>query len=113
MVRIVERRGEVCIMPLLYARPRGIVNRLRCFFAVPCVSLRFAEVKCSSYKVVISILETTTLLIKVHAPALCPVVQGFFYIIFIQVEVFSQLPRLGKSASHGMTQIVYWQVFLD
>lgn len=86
MVRIVERRGEVCIMPLLYARPRGIVNRLRCFFAVPCVSLRFAEVKCSSYKVVISILETTTLLIKVHAPALCPVVQGLLYLLHHLVQ---------------------------
>ena len=28
MVRIVERRGEVCIMYLLYARPRKIVNKI-------------------------------------------------------------------------------------
>lgn len=73
-------------MPLLYARPRGIVNRLRCFFAVPCVSLRFAEVKCSSYKVVISILETTTLLIKVHAPAFHPAVQGLLYLLHHLVQ---------------------------
>lgn len=34
MVRIVERRGEVCIMPLLYAKPRRIVNIVYKFFTV-------------------------------------------------------------------------------
>ena len=34
MVRIVERRGEVCIMSLLYAKPRRIVNIVYKFFTV-------------------------------------------------------------------------------
>ena len=49
MVRIVERRGEVCIIHLLYARPRKIVNRFPYFSNSSCTWVLLTAFKYACY----------------------------------------------------------------
>nr|DAO42442.1 MAG TPA: hypothetical protein [Caudoviricetes sp.] len=48
-------------------------------------------------------IKNTSLSIKVYSPALRPVVQGFFYVVFVQVKIFCQLPRLCVAFPHSCT----------
>lgn len=49
MVRIVERRGEVCIMSLLYVKPRGFINRFLYFSDSSCTLVLLTAFKYACY----------------------------------------------------------------
>ena len=51
----------------------------------------------------------SSLLIEIYTPALCPVVQGLFYVVLVQIEVVRQLPGFGIALVHGLADLLGWQ----